>query len=225
MGYLPMPRKYIRKTAPMYETEDLRHAHEDVTNKKLTLSQAATKFSIPKTTPFKQLKLDKLKIPKKAPPPTPAPPALPASTHALSAPPASLPPPSPFIAPKAHPSPPAPPQAPPVGISACSTTRRAVVVEPARPTSPRPKEGGLDTEQSLNESMNTVTRTVTEAEQNLNVSLSTVNQSKTSTQDSTSIIENDKDLSVTIHSTPPSTSVPLADIVNVPVIPKPAASK
>uniref|UniRef100_A0A2A4JF02 Uncharacterized protein n=1 Tax=Heliothis virescens TaxID=7102 RepID=A0A2A4JF02_HELVI len=80
-------------------------------------------------------------------------------------------------------------------------------------------------EQSLNESMNTVTRTVTEAEQNLNVSTSSVNQSQTSTQDSTSIIENDKDLSVTIHSTPPSTSVPLADIVNVPAIPKPAASK
>uniref|UniRef100_A0A2A4J5Z3 HTH psq-type domain-containing protein n=1 Tax=Heliothis virescens TaxID=7102 RepID=A0A2A4J5Z3_HELVI len=60
-----MPRNYIRKTAPKYEIKDLRHALEDVKNKKLTLSQAATKFSIPKTTLFKQLKLDKYKIPKK----------------------------------------------------------------------------------------------------------------------------------------------------------------
>lgn len=60
-----MPRNYTRKTEPKYQIEDLRHAIEEVKSKKLTLGKAATKYSIPKTTLFKQLKLNEFKIPKK----------------------------------------------------------------------------------------------------------------------------------------------------------------
>lgn len=60
-----MPRNYVRKTEPKYQIENLRHAIEDVKSKKLTLGQAATKYSVPKTTLFKQLKQNELKTPKK----------------------------------------------------------------------------------------------------------------------------------------------------------------
>ncbi|CAK1597581.1 unnamed protein product [Parnassius mnemosyne] len=60
-----MPRNYIRKTEPKYQIEDLRHAIEDVKSKKLTLGQAATKYSVPKTTLFKQVKQNEFKMPKK----------------------------------------------------------------------------------------------------------------------------------------------------------------
>lgn len=60
-----MPRNYIRKTAPKYDIEDLRLAIEDVKSKKLTLGKAATKYSIPKTTLFKQVKQNEFRTPKK----------------------------------------------------------------------------------------------------------------------------------------------------------------
>ncbi|XP_052758900.1 uncharacterized protein LOC128202470 [Galleria mellonella] len=60
-----MSRNYTRKPESKYKIEDLRHAVEDVRNKKLTLGQAATKYSIPKSTLFKQLKQNKVKTLKK----------------------------------------------------------------------------------------------------------------------------------------------------------------
>nr|XP_023020863.1 uncharacterized protein LOC111509369 [Leptinotarsa decemlineata] len=60
-----MPRKYIRKTETRYAIEDLRRAVEEVKNQRLTLGKAATQFSVPKTTLFKQLKETVVKTPKK----------------------------------------------------------------------------------------------------------------------------------------------------------------
>lgn len=60
-----MARNYKRKTETKYQIENLRHAVADVQSKKLTLGQAATKYSVPKTTLFKQLKQNKFKEPKK----------------------------------------------------------------------------------------------------------------------------------------------------------------
>lgn len=59
-----MPRKYIRKTETRYTIEDLRCAVEEVKNKRLILGKAATQFSVPKATLFKQLKGTVVKIPK-----------------------------------------------------------------------------------------------------------------------------------------------------------------
>ncbi|XP_044745210.1 chaetoglobosin A biosynthesis cluster protein C-like [Coccinella septempunctata] len=60
-----MPRHYKRKTETKYKIEDLRHALEELRNKKLTLSQAVIKYHVPKTTLLKQLKQNEFKIPKK----------------------------------------------------------------------------------------------------------------------------------------------------------------
>lgn len=61
-----MPRNYVRKTKRKYKIEDLCLAIEDVRSKKLTLGQAATKYSVPKTTLFKQMRQSKFKIQKKS---------------------------------------------------------------------------------------------------------------------------------------------------------------
>lgn len=60
-----MPRNYTRKTESKYQIDDLRRAIEDVKTKKLTLGKAAAKYSVPKTTLFKQLKQEEFKTPKK----------------------------------------------------------------------------------------------------------------------------------------------------------------
>ncbi|KAF2879456.1 hypothetical protein ILUMI_26717 [Ignelater luminosus] len=60
-----MPRHYERKTTPRYEIEDLRRAIQDVRSKQLTLGKAAIKYSVPKTTLFKQVNQEVSKEPKK----------------------------------------------------------------------------------------------------------------------------------------------------------------
>lgn len=60
-----MPRHYERKTTPRYEIEDLRRAIQDVRSKQLTLGKAAIKYSVPKTTLFKQVNQEVFKKPKK----------------------------------------------------------------------------------------------------------------------------------------------------------------
>lgn len=60
----------------------------------------------------------------------------------------------------------------------------------------------------------------TASEQSFNESVNTVSQSQTSTQDALFTSENANDLSITVNTTSPSTLVPLAEIINVPIIPK-----
>lgn len=60
-----MPRYYKRKTTPRYEIKDLRRAVQDVRSKQLTLGKAAIKYSVPKTTLFKQVHQEVFKEPKK----------------------------------------------------------------------------------------------------------------------------------------------------------------
>ncbi|CAH1969446.1 unnamed protein product [Acanthoscelides obtectus] len=60
-----MPRNYVRKTTPKYDIEDLRRGAEDVRSKRSILGETATKFSVPKTTLFKQVKSETFKLPKK----------------------------------------------------------------------------------------------------------------------------------------------------------------
>ncbi|KAF2896198.1 hypothetical protein ILUMI_09977 [Ignelater luminosus] len=60
-----MPRHYERKTTPRYEIEDLHRAIQDVRCKQLTLGKAAIKYSVPKTTLFKQVNQEVFKEPKK----------------------------------------------------------------------------------------------------------------------------------------------------------------
>lgn len=60
-----MPHHYQRKTATGYKIEDLMPTIQDVKSKKLTLGKAATKYSVPKTTLFEQVRQDLFKEPKK----------------------------------------------------------------------------------------------------------------------------------------------------------------
>ncbi|KAK2578858.1 hypothetical protein KPH14_012605 [Odynerus spinipes] len=65
MQAVTMPRHYERKTTPKYDIESLCHAIQDVRSKQLTLGKAATKYSVPNTTLFKQVNQKVFKEPKK----------------------------------------------------------------------------------------------------------------------------------------------------------------